>query len=261
MGRYPAFLAQRMDQRGVPCVVDAIEDESARFRRVHLSGPGLREHEWQPCQVTKVRVSTTHFRHYTPDSYDPAAGRMSVLFYRHGVAAGNGSTSVNGPSVNGPSANGHEPTPAAVWLDALAPGDPVRPVLPDASRAFAAVGRVGANYLLCGDGTTVGLWHSFIRWLPAGARVAGAVELPAADQALGRELLPQLDVLPETGQPGAALLGWLQARSEAESQADHVYLSGHSQTIQRLRALLRERAVPRAAIRTQPYWATGRAGL
>src|SRR2546422_7904899 len=34
------------------------------------------------------------------------------------------------------------------------------------------------SVFVCGDGTTVGLWHSMIRWLGDRARVCGVVEVP-----------------------------------------------------------------------------------
>ncbi|HEY0636690.1 MAG TPA: siderophore-interacting protein [Pseudonocardiaceae bacterium] len=264
MPKYPAFLAARFETRGVPCVVDGVEDLSPRFRRVHLSGEGLRGHEWAPCQVTSFRVSDTEFRHYTPDGYDPERGRMSILFYRHGATAGendaNGTDGAGGHAGTDGPGNGHRGgAPGQRWLTELGRGDEARPMVPGATRRFRATGESG-TYWVFGDGTTVGLWYSLIRWLPAGSTVRGAVELPAAEMGLGRELLPGIDVLPEGERPGVALDGWLDAADGAAP--DHVYLSGHAQTIQRLRSTLRGRfGVDKGVIRTHAYWATGRTGL
>lgn len=261
MPSYPAFLARRFEARGVRCAVDKIDDLSPRFRRVHLRGDGLRGHAWQPCQVTSFRVSPTQFRHYTPDSYDADTGRMSILFYRHCAGAGAGVDTGGGTGVGGDGGGGAgHLTPTERWLAALACDDPVVAIQPGAARTFQAVGDRHGSYLLLGDATTVGLWNSLLAWLPPGAAVAGAVELPAADAELGRELLPGIDVLAGTAEPGAVLTRWLAERRLP--RVDHTYLSGHAQTIQRLRTDLRDRhGVPRTAIRTQPYWATGKAGL
>jgi NADPH-dependent ferric siderophore reductase len=237
--RTPEFLARRIDERrGLPCTVTKIEDLSPRFRRVHVTGDGLRGHAWEPCQVTSFRVTPNQYRHYTVDGFDADAGSMSMLFYRHEP--------------------GNE-DPAERWLRKLAVDDRVVVFTPATSRRFRAVWSAG-EHLLIGDGTTVGLWDSLIRWLPGGARVHGAVELPAQDLELGRELLPGLDVLPQTDSPGAALLAWTDGRAGLGSE--HVYLAGHGQTIQRLRSMLRgQHGIDRQAIRTHVYWATGKTGL
>lgn len=243
MPRYPAFLARRFEGRGIECAVTRIDDLSPRFRRVHLAGAGLRGHEWEPCQVTSFRVSDTEFRHYTPDGFDSTAGTMSVLFHRHGQ------------HTDGSSAPGES------WLDGLTEGDPVVPIRPACARAFQPV-REASAYLFCGDATTVGLWWSLLRWLPADARVGGVVEVPAEDVGLVGELLPDLDVLACESEPGIAVRRWLAARTAAGSAPpDHAYLSGHAQTLQWVREVLRDQGMDRRAIRTQPYWATGKTGL
>jgi NADPH-dependent ferric siderophore reductase len=56
------------------------------------------------------------------------------------------------------------------------------------------------------------------------------------------------------------VLSWLEDAPPGE--AGHAYLSGHGQTIQRARNLVRDRyGLQRSVIHTQPYWATGKPGL
>jgi NADPH-dependent ferric siderophore reductase len=241
MPRFPAAVARLFEARGIPSTVDRIEDLSPRFRRVHLAGDGLRGHAWAPCQVISFRVTATEFRHYTPDAFDSAAGRMSILFYRHSA----GSTA--------------ELPPGEAWLDGLVVGDPVTALGPGAARGFRA--RTGpATVLVCGDATTVGLWHSMIGWSGTGTTLFGVVEVPAQDVPLVRELLPGVDVVPQAGPPGTALVTWLNGAPP--TGVTHAYLAGHGQTIQRARDLLRSRCgLQRSAISTQPYWATGKTGL
>ncbi|GAA5049433.1 NADPH-dependent ferric siderophore reductase [Thermocatellispora tengchongensis] len=248
MPRFPALVARAFESRGVPCTVEKIEDLSPSFRRLHLRGEGLRGHVWTPCQVTSFRVTPTEFRHYTPDAFDAEQGTMSILFYRHHTGAEAGLP------------------PGEAWLSRLETGDRVIPSLPACARGFRPAADAG-GYLVFGDGTTVGLWHSLIQW--TGVPVTGAVEVPEGEREPAGELLPGLEVLPERERPGEALLAWVEAGgAEAaglggeRAGAYRAYLSGHGQTIQRLRTLLRERhGLSRAAVSTQPYWATGKAGL
>jgi NADPH-dependent ferric siderophore reductase len=241
MPRLPAPLARMIESRGRPCTVTETEELSPSFRRVHLAGEGLRGHEWAPCQVTTFLVSPTEFRRYTPDAFDAMAGRMSILFYRHSVA-------VAGP-----------PSPGDAWLDDLGVGDLVSAMGLEATRSFRARAEPGTVFV-CGDGTTVGLWHSMIRWLGDQARVCGVVEVPLQDVSLVRYLLPGVDVVAQTEQPGETVLSWLGDAPPGE--ITRAYLSGHGQTIQRARDLVRDRyGLHRSVIHTQPYWATGKVGL
>ncbi|MFF5523106.1 siderophore-interacting protein [Streptomyces coeruleorubidus] len=241
MPRLPAPFARMIEARGMPCTVTEIEDLSPSFRRVHLAGQGLRGHEWAPCQVTTFLVSPTEFRRYTPDAFDAEAGRMSILFYRHGAGAAGSSA------------------PGEGWLDSLKIGDLVSAMGLESMRSFRARAEPGTVFV-CGDGTTVGLWHSMIRWLGDRARVCGVVEVPPWDVPLVRDLLPGVEVVAQTEQPGEAVLSWLDDAPPGE--VTHAYLSGHGQTIQLARNLVRNRyGLQRSNMSTQPYWATGKVGL
>jgi NADPH-dependent ferric siderophore reductase len=242
MPRLPAPFARMIEVRGTPCTVTGIEDLSPSFRRVHFAGEGLQGREWAPCQVTTFLVSPTEFRRYTPDGFDATAGAMSILFHRHSVGA-------EGP-----------PSPGDAWLDGLAIGDSVSAMGLEATRSFRAR-EVPGPVLVCGDGTTVGLWNSLIRWLGDRARVCGVVEVPAPDVPLVRDLLPGVDVVAQSEQPGAVVLSWLDDAPRS-GEVTHAYLSGHGQTIQRARNVVRARYdLHRSVIYTQPYWATGKVGL
>ncbi|NEA67054.1 siderophore-interacting protein [Streptomyces sp. SID12488] len=241
MPSLPAPFARMIEVRGMPCTVTGTEDLSPSFRRVHLSGERLKGRDWAPCQVTTFLVSPTEFRRYTPDAVDTTTGRMSVLFYRHSAV-------IPGP-----------PSPGDAWLDGLAVGDTVSVMGLEATRGFRARAEPGTT-LVCGDATTVGLWSSMIHWLGDRARVRGVVEVPARDVPLVRDLLPGVQVVAQSPQPGEALLSWL-AEAPPE-KVTHAYLSGHGQTIQQARNLVRTRYdLHRSAIYTQPYWATGKVGL
>ncbi|MEU1936263.1 siderophore-interacting protein [Streptomyces coeruleorubidus] len=241
MPSLPAPLARMIEVRGMPCTVTGTEDLSPSFRRVHLAGERLKGREWAPCQVTTFLVSPTAFRRYTPDAVDTVTGRMSILFHRH-------STVSPGPT-----------SPGDAWLGSLTAGDLVSAMGLEATRGFRARAEPGTT-LVCGDATTVGLWYSMIHWLGDRARVCGVVEVPAQDVPVVRGLLPGVQVVAQSQQPGEAVLSWLgDAPPQEVTQA---YLAGHGQTVQRARNVVRTRYdLHRSVIHTQPYWATGKAGL
>ncbi|MFI9169624.1 siderophore-interacting protein [Streptomyces lincolnensis] len=241
MPSLPAPFARMIEVRGMPCTVTGTEDLSPSFRRVHFAGEGLKGREWAPCQVTTFLVSPTAFRRYTPDAVDTVTGDMSILFHRHSAV-------VTGP-----------PSPGDAWLDSLAVGDRVSAMGLEATRGFRARAEPGTT-LVCGDGTTVGLWSSMIQRPGGRARVRGVVEVPAQDVPVVRDLLPGVQVVAQSPQPGEALLSWLDAAPP--EKVTHAYLAGHGQTIQRARNVIRTRYdLHRSVIYTQPYWATGKVGL
>ncbi|MGX5207216.1 siderophore-interacting protein [Streptomyces violaceus] len=191
--------------------------------------------------MTTFLVSPTEFRRYTPDAFDATAGAMSILFHRHSLC-------VEGP-----------PSPGDAWLGDLTIGTRVSAMGLESTRSFRAR-EVPGPVLVCGDGTTVGLWSSLIRWLGDRARVCGVVEVPAHDVPLVQALLPGVEVVAQTEQPGEAVLSWLD--DAPPENVTHAYLSGHGQTIQPARNVVRSRYdLHRSIIYTQPYWATGKVGL
>jgi NADPH-dependent ferric siderophore reductase len=220
--------------------VEEVEDLSRGFRVVEFSGPALVDHPWTPTQEVEVRLGPGVRRHYTPLALDPVAGRCRILF--HLVAPG----------------------PGTGWARRLAPGATVEFHGPRGGVRQP----VGADRLLIGDGTAVGALHALLaaRPAPPGGPAIGAIEVAPFDVEPARRLLPGLDVLPHWGEPGARLLTWsaealADARAGRRPVPDACVLLGHAGTLRRVRADLRRAGVPRRAICTKPYWATGRTGL
>ncbi|GAA1073500.1 siderophore-interacting protein [Nocardiopsis composta] len=244
MPSMPSLLASAMERWSLPCAVTGIEDPSPGFRRVHFDCGALRGHAWDPCQAIAFRVAPTMFRHYTPEVLDTVSGTMSVLFQLHSA---------------GPPAERH--SPGERWLDGLKEGDTVPVTRPAATRAFRM--RPVERFTGVGDASTAGLWRAFQVRAASPEAVTGLVEVPAADTAFVSALLPGFTVLPAGAEPGAALLAVLDRGAwERAHRGGHVYLSGHGQTIQQVRRLVLDRfGVPRTAVSTQPYWATGKTGL
>ncbi|WP_017595857.1 siderophore-interacting protein [Nocardiopsis potens] len=244
MPSMPSLLASAVERRGIPCAVTGIEAPSPGFRRVHFDCGALRGHDWDPCQALAFRVAPTLFRHYTPEVLDTVSGTMSVLFQVH---------SAGRPA--------ERRSPGERWLDALKEGDTVHATRPVAARAFRM--RPVERFTGAGDASTAGLWRAFQVRAASPEAVTGLIEVPAEDTAFASALLPGFTVLKAGPEPGAALLAALDRGAWEEAhRGGHVYLSGHGQTVQRVRRLLLDRfGVPRSGVSTQPYWATGRAGL
>lgn len=232
MPTLPARLAATAERWfGHPAVVTAVEDLSPGLRRVVFTGDALRGRRWTPGQEVEFRVADREFRHYTPTVVDPDAGVVEVLFADHGDG------------------------PGAAWARALAPGDDVGVMGP----AGGIRGRITDRRLLLGDASTLGLFACFAAF--GHGAVLGAVEVPAGDVEAAAALVPDLHVLPAAADPGVALHEWTISHYVADPRRDQAYLVGHAQTIQALRTQLRAQGMPRAAITTKPYWATGRTGL
>jgi len=82
-------------------------------------------------------------------------------------------------------------------------------------------------------------------------------------------LLPGTDILTAVT-PGSAIAGWLHAHPGVRPAAFSgfigqpgaaLHLAGHAQTCSALRAILRDRGIPRPLIRIHAYWADGKTGL
>ncbi|MET8054590.1 hypothetical protein ABZU75_44160 [Streptosporangium sp. NPDC005286] len=75
---------------------------------------------------------------------------------------------------------------------------------------------------------------------------------------------PRYRFLPIEGAPGNALQTWLEHAAAGGGLAgiDGALVLGHAQSIQHQRhALINNQILPRRAITTKPYWATGRQGM
>lgn len=213
-----------------PATVDAVADLSPGLRRVAFTVPALADREWTRGQEVEFRVGERDFRHYTPAAVDPAAGRIEIVFVRHGDG------------------------PGAAWAEGLRDGDEVGVLGPG-----GGVRRTpGTRELFLGDGTALGL---FAALAPTAGSVSGAVEVPEADRAAAAGAVPGLAVLAAGPEPGAALAAWLREHLAVAERPERACLAGHVGTLTALRRDLREAGLPRGAIATKAHWATGRRGL
>jgi NADPH-dependent ferric siderophore reductase len=247
MPSMPVPLAEFAERKlGCAGTISAADRLSPGLLRLRVSCPQPRKKRWQPGQEIEFRVGTREFRHYNVLSYDPGAdgsdGLLTVLIHLHGDG------------------------PGASWASTRGVGDEVIVLGPGKLLATPA----GERRLLLGDASTLGTFAGMIADAGPAADGAflGAVEVDAADVDAAAAVVPGLAVLPSGpasgAEPGDALHDWL-AMTIAERgplPADAVYLLGHAQTIQRLRATLRaDTTLDRRAIVTKPYWSTGKVGL
>jgi NADPH-dependent ferric siderophore reductase len=247
MPTVPAALATRAERWfGRPAAVTTIDDLSTGLRQITIAGPALRGRQWIPGQEVEFRVGDRDLRHYTPASVDPHTGQMRIIF----------SLQANGPGTR--------------WARELRPGTGVTVLGPGGGIGH----HPSTRSVMLGDATTIGLFAALLApadaagatgdadgHAPGTAGSLGAVEVPAADRDAAAVLLPALYVVTAGAAPGAALVDWLTRNTDAVLPGSRAYLAGHAQTIQTLRAILRQRGTPRRSITTKPHWANGRTGL
>ncbi|XRQ10626.1 hypothetical protein ACN3XK_06915 [Actinomadura welshii] len=227
--------------------------ESVRGRTVHLldarePAPGFLELElqgaappggWVPGHEIQVRVARSMARRYTVRTVSgPASENIGIL----------AATASRGPGT--------------AWARRLrtACDDDARRTTVLAGR-HRALREHGNRRLYLGDACALGTLDAYAR---DGDAPIVAVEVPADAVAPLAERWPRYHFVPEAGAPGDALQAWLERAVEdgALREIDGALLLGHAQSIQRQRrALVNGRCLPRRAITTRPYWATGRQGL
>ncbi|UNX56012.1 siderophore-interacting protein [Georgenia sp. TF02-10] len=174
------FGTDRLDQRvklvlpgpdGRPCDVGADDPEV------------LRAGTWYARWRALPAAERTPFRTYTVRDVRPEAGEVDVDLVRHDH-------------------HDDDAGPAARWLAAARPGDPVLLVGPDARSAESATGidwapGTATELLLAGDETAVPAICSILETLPPGRRARAFAEVPDA-----------ADILP-VDLPANAQLTWL----------------------------------------------------
>ncbi len=242
MGRTPTLLANRVEAAAHRAEVAASDVVSPGLRRLVLRSPDFAGATIEPCDVTAFRVSRHHFRHYTPALVE--GDELTIVVQRHD----------------------HDgPTPGHDLIEGWRAGDDVTVCRWSSARAFTWAASGDAPVVLLGDATVISLAMCMAERARRDDRTLLAVlEVAAADLDAAQAFVPDATVVEAGPEPGRGLDAWLAANVEAlrllESPA--VYLAGHGQSIQRQRTVLRDVVgLDRRAVRTQPFWATGKAGL
>ncbi|RDG37198.1 SIP domain-containing protein [Streptomyces corynorhini] len=224
-------------------LVESALGRPARVLDVRRPAPGFIEWElhaaappggWRPGHEVQFRVAPTLGRRYTVRTVGgPDLERIGIL----------AATDASGPGTE--------------WIRRLRAGDRMT-LLAGRHRPLR---ETGTRRLYLGDGCALGTIDAYVQ---DGAGHVVAVEVPADSVAALAARRPRYHFLPATGAPGDALRSWLERAvgDDVFAELDGAVLLGHAQSLQQQRrALVDSRNLPRRAITTRPYWATGKEGL
>lgn len=186
---------------------------------------------WQPGHEIQFRVAPTLARRYSVRDVSADGATIRVL----------AATDAAGPGT--------------LWMSTLRPGAHVALL----AGPHQPLRQHGARRLYLGDGSALGTIDAYV---DGGGTSTVVIEAPGESLAGLRARWPDYRFLGRTPRPGDALQAWLEARIHTLDGIDGAVLLGHAQSLQRQRGILTaHQALPRRAITTKPYWATGRQGL
>jgi NADPH-dependent ferric siderophore reductase len=208
--------------------VAAVEDVTARVRRIRLTGEALRGLAWTPGQHVRVRIGMVTLRTYS--IWDHAAGDVELCVLDH---AGDG--------------------PGARWARGVEPGQKVSFLRPEGR----LVARVDAPYhVFVGDETASVAFGAMLRALPASARVYGVVEVA---EPADRLPLPRADEL--TWTRTGSLIETLRGL-DLPAEPGAAYIAGEAKDCQAARRhLVADRGWPRRSAVVKPFWTPGKRGM
>lgn len=264
-----AERARRLVRREPPrfrrAVVEAVDDRSARLRRVRLRGtdldgltieqpaasvrlllppPGADTiviPEWTGNEFLLPDGTRPTIRTFTPRRLDPDDGRGK------------------GPALDIEIVM-HSGGEAADWARRARPGDEV--AVSGTGRGFDVDDAV-PSYLLAGDETAIPAISQLLEAIPPSATVDVHLEIGEADARVELPDHPRSSVtwhqLPSPSRPGDALIRAVEAAPVGGET--HVWVAGEAAAVQRIRKLLAdERDVPRSRSTVRGYWKLGRGG-
>lgn len=223
---------------GKALTVDEVRDLTPHFRRVRVSGSWLQSASVSPGDKLQVMVLECGPRTYTPFAHDAAAGTLELLAYVHGQ------------------------TPTASWVRGLAKGVTFHAVGPRGSLALA---ELKGPVVLFGDETSFASATALQEARGGHDGVAFVFECGQSDEARS--------VLDDLGVSGHSLIERQSGRSHlpalerelraalAKHAGAQLVLTGHAQTIQALRAVLKAQPPTYAGQKVKAYWADGKRGL
>jgi NADPH-dependent ferric siderophore reductase len=218
--------------------VESVRDVTPHFRQLQVAGDWLRTAQYGAGDKLQIMIAEAGPRTYTPFAHDTAHGRLALLAYVHGT------------------------TPGAVWMERVRVGQQFRAFGP---RGSLPLGTGQGPVVFVGDETSIGA--------AAALHQARAARDPLAFVFECTDVVECELVLSDLGiaafqlvarQPGSAHLAALTAairRALGEHANAQLVLTGHAQTIQGVRGLLKQEAVAYGGQKVKAYWADGKKGL
>jgi NADPH-dependent ferric siderophore reductase len=213
--------------------VSEVHPLAPRFRRLVLTGDGLRGAACAPGDKLQILISGAGTRTYSPFGHDRQRGAAQIVAYSHGDE------------------------PGARWAAAASQGDRIRVFGPRSSLALDAL---RGPVVLFGDETSFGVAAAaatYPRRVTAVLEVSSATDSAAALRGLGvvAELVERT--------LGDGHLADVEARLRAALDREpgaRLVLTGKAQSIQTVRAALRKApAVGKTLVKA--YWSIGKRGL
>lgn len=234
MPKAPAVIGNLMESvLGRPGRVLDISEPGPGFLELDLRADPPRG-GWRPGHEVQFRVSPVLARRYTVRTVSgDDAGRIGLLV----------ATASEGPGTR--------------WMRRLR----VAVETPLLTGPYLSLRQAGTRRLYLGDGSALGTIDAYAQ---NGDGHVVALEVPAKAVPSLSARWPGYRFLAATSTPGGALRSWLDSAAEDGTLdgLEGAVLLGHAQSIQDQRRVLVDRQVlPRRAITTRPYWATGKEGL
>jgi NADPH-dependent ferric siderophore reductase len=212
--------------------VGAVTELDASFRRIDLTGPGLRGANWVPGHKIQIRAGDgLTLRTYTPLRWDPEAGTTALIAFRHDAG------------------------PGSDLLAELSVGDQIQLFGPRSSTP--AIAEPGTA-LFVGDETSIGL---AVNRHDTGQPTTWILE--ATDPDGYRAVLAGLgiDAQVVASGDGAAALSSAALAALRDAPDARLILTGRAQSIAPLRAAIKAEGLGSRPTVVKAYWDEKRAGL
>ena len=242
MPQVPKWLADTMMTVANPWLRHAVVSNttmlSAALKLITFKGDFDHEN-FLPGKIVQFRVDDTNFRHYTLSSFNKQQGLCSVLFYLHGKG------------------------PGSHWAANLQTGQEVRF---RAGQGALRYNEQAKHHFFFGDETSIGLfnWYKTIA-LACSHEYFGVLELLPQHAAALDTLKIMIDYVPASmDAPAVNAIDWMEDMHPdcwANWKGATFYLAGRALSISRFRKYLLQKGVEAKQIRTDAYWADGKAGL
>jgi NADPH-dependent ferric siderophore reductase len=216
--------------------VAANEALGGGLRLITLEGAALEHVDWAPGQKIQIAMgSAFRARTYTPVEWNRATGRVCILGYSNGAG------------------------PGSAWLREAAPGTSCDIFGP---RGSIDVRSLGGSIAMFGDETSIGLGFALVQ-NHRGSAIVGGFEVGNVEEcrnALSQLGLDEFALIARTADE--THLDRFGARlAELAASSYSFVLTGRAGTVQGLRRILDQLAVPSNRIITKAFWAPGKTGL